>query len=147
MTFELHPRLQADTACLGNFPLSSVLLVKDATYPWCMLVPRRADITEIHHLDASDRKQFIAESCVLAEVMEAYFKPYTMNIGALGNIVSQLHLHHVARYQDDAAWPAPMWGREQSPYTDDKLLAVAMGLSRALAEADPNFQVEFSLTG
>jgi len=91
-------------------PLSLVLLSKDANYPWCILVPQRPDIREIHQLEQCDRQQLLDESCLLAEVMETLFSPVKMNVAALGNMVPQLHLHHVARFEDDLAWPKPIWG-------------------------------------
>ncbi|WP_185906579.1 HIT domain-containing protein [Teredinibacter haidensis] len=108
--FELHPQLVQDTVPLGQFKLSLVLLHKDANYPWCVLVPKRSGIREIHHLSVVDQQQLIRESSHLSEVMTSLFAPTTMNIAALGNIVQQLHVHHVARYDGDAAWPASVWG-------------------------------------
>ncbi|SMF45272.1 Diadenosine tetraphosphate (Ap4A) hydrolase [Alteromonadaceae bacterium Bs31] len=108
--FQLHPQLQDSTVALGQFKLSLVLLSKDANYPWCVLVPKRSGIREIHHLSEQDQQQLIRESSHLSEVMTSMFAPVTMNIAALGNIVPQLHLHHVARFEGDAAWPASVWG-------------------------------------
>lgn len=108
--FMLHPSLQADTVCIGSFSLSLVLLHKDANYPWCILVPKRENMREIHHLSAAEQAQLIRESSHLSEVMTSLFAPTTMNIAALGNIVPQLHIHHVARFESDAAWPKSIWG-------------------------------------
>ncbi len=108
--FELHPQLLADTLLLGKFDLSWVLLHRDANYPWCILVPAREDVREIHHLDTEDQYALIRESSHLAEVMTDLFAPKKMNLAALGNRVPQLHLHHVARFENDAAWPNPIWG-------------------------------------
>lgn len=109
--FSLHPRLLADTVIVGRFSLSLLLLSKDANYPWCILVPEREDIREIHHLDETDQLQLVRESCHLSEVMTNLFDAQKMNVAALGNMVPQLHLHHIARFSDDAAWPHPVWGR------------------------------------
>jgi len=120
--FELDSQLSADTVLLGSWPLCEVLLSKDANYPWCILVPRRANITEVHHLGMDDRQQFLKESCHLAELMTSLFNPDTMNVAALGNVVSQLHVHHIARYKGDAAWPGPVWGAQAAlPYSDLEL--------------------------
>jgi len=108
--FVLHPQLAQDTVSLGQFKLSLVLLHKDANYPWCVLVPKRSGIREIHHLSELDQQQLVRESSHLSEVMTSLFAPITMNIAALGNIVPQLHVHHVARFEGDAAWPASVWG-------------------------------------
>ena len=88
-----------------------VLLHKDANYPWVILVPKRANIKEIHHLADEDQLQLIKESSHLSEVMTSLFAPTTMNIAALGNMVPQLHVHHVVRYEGDPAWPGAIWGK------------------------------------
>lgn len=132
--FALHPQLQQDCVPVGNFPLSLVLLSRDANYPWCILVPRREDIREIHHLSNEDRVQLIQESCHLAEVMTDLFTPDKMNIGVLGNIVPQLHVHHVARYESDAAWPGPVWGKVPAKaYAESDMEALVKRLQNALA--------------
>jgi diadenosine tetraphosphate (Ap4A) HIT family hydrolase len=109
--FSLHAQLEKDTYTLGEFPLCRLLLCKDANYPWCILVPKRSDIREIYQLASEDRQQLLDESCVLSQIMAQVFKPIKMNVAALGNQVSQLHLHHIARYEDDPAWPLPIWGQ------------------------------------
>ena len=109
--FELHPRLAEDSVVIGRFELSLLLLSKDANYPWCILVPQREEIYEIHHLDEADQLQLIRESCRLAEVMTSLFDADKMNVAALGNVVRQLHIHHIARFTDDPAWPQPIWGK------------------------------------
>ena len=108
--FSLHPQLQQDCFSLGRFTLSQLLLSRDSNYPWCILVPEREAVAEIHHLDKDDRQQLLVESCLLAEAMVDLFAPDKMNIAVLGNIVPQLHMHHVARYKVDLAWPGPVWG-------------------------------------
>lgn len=108
--FELDARLQADTLVLGDLPLSKVLLMNDQRYPWIILVPRRADIREAFHLSENDQQQLAKESSWLSEKLADHFQAYSMNVAALGNVVAQLHVHHVVRMQDDPAWPAPVWG-------------------------------------
>lgn len=108
--FELHPKLKEDTVVIGQFHLCMVLLHKDANYPWCILVPKKVNLREIHHLSQDDRVQLIRESCHLSEVMTDIFAPDTMNVAELGNMVPQLHMHHVARFKTDAAWPKAIWG-------------------------------------
>lgn len=110
-TWFLHPRLAADTAPVGNFVLSRLLLSNDANYPWLILVPRRADIREIHDLSEADQQQLLRESMLLSRALMTAFSPAKLNIAALGNMVPQLHVHHIARFENDAAWPAPVWGR------------------------------------
>lgn len=109
--FELHPRLAEDSVVIGEFDLSLLLVSKDANYPWCILVPKREDVFEIHHLDEIDQLQLIRESCRLSEVMTSLFDAHKMNVAALGNVVRQLHVHHIARFVEDAAWPQPIWGK------------------------------------
>lgn len=109
--FELHPRLAQDSVVVGEFELSLLLLSKDANYPWCILVPKREDIYEIHHLSEDEQLQLIRESCRLSEVMTSLFDADKMNVAALGNVVRQLHVHHIARFTDDPAWPQPIWGK------------------------------------
>jgi diadenosine tetraphosphate (Ap4A) HIT family hydrolase len=135
--FTLHPQLEQETVALGQFPLSLALLSRDANYPWCILVPRRDAIREIHHLGEEDRHQLMVESCHLAEVMVDLFVPDKMNVAALGNKVPQLHLHHVARFTTDPAWPEPVWGKvEVKTYADDERQLMVSRLQNALAGED-----------
>lgn len=108
---ELHPRLAADTVALGSFPLSRLLLMNDRRYPWCILVPQVADARELHLLEPAAQQQLLCESSSLARAMMAAFVGDKFNLAALGNLVPQLHLHHVVRRRGDAAWPQPVWGR------------------------------------
>ncbi|WP_368161854.1 HIT domain-containing protein [Aeromonas sp. R5-3] len=132
--FELHCRLQADTRLLGDLPLCRVLLAKDSQYPWLILVPRVANLREIHHLAPAQQQQLMLESCAVASLMEQALRPDKINVAALGNLVSQLHLHHVARFSTDKAWPGPIWGAHPSlPYDESTLLREAAGWRRKLA--------------
>lgn len=111
MSFELHPRLAEDTLEVGELPLCRVLLMNDLTYPWCILVPQRTATREIHHLAAADQLQLLQEISGVAAAMESAFKADKMNIAALGNVVPQLHVHIIARFEADPVWPAPVWGK------------------------------------
>jgi diadenosine tetraphosphate (Ap4A) HIT family hydrolase len=108
--FILHPRLSADTAFAADWPVSRVLLMDDARYPWIVLVPRRADVTELFELGLQDRAALTEEIARAAQVLKAVSGAQKINIGALGNLVPQLHIHIVARNEGDAAWPGPVWG-------------------------------------
>lgn len=120
--FELHPQLAADTFEIIRLPLCRVLLMNDANYPWLILVPQRADVRELFELGVDDQMQFMRESSLVAHMLHTQFKADKINIAALGNLVPQLHIHHVARYQRDSAWPAPVWGRLPStPYSQAQL--------------------------
>ncbi len=109
--FDLDPRLAADTLPIGEGPLSRILLMNDAQYPWVILVPRRTGLREIYELDDADRRLLADESLRLGQRLMQHFAGTKLNVAALGNIVSQLHVHHVVRYEGDPAWPAPVWGR------------------------------------
>jgi len=110
MAFQLHPQLAKDCYYLGDFPLSILLLSKDANYPWYILVPKRSDISEVFQLSQEDQSQLNKESAELNQALSTGFNADKMNTAALGNMVPQLHLHHIVRYQDDSAWPNPVWG-------------------------------------
>ena len=110
MSFILHERLQQDCLQLGSFALSKLLLLNDSRFPWCILVPARANVSEIHQLDWNDQVQLLRESGRLAHCLTRIYCPDKLNIAAIVNLVPQLHLHHVVRYRNDAAWPAPVWG-------------------------------------
>ena len=120
--FELHPRLAADTVFVADWTLCRVLLMNDARYPWLILVPRRAGATEIFDLNPDDREMLIAEIALASERLKHFSHTAKINVGALGNLVPQLHIHIVARNPGDAAWPGPVWGSGQSePYAPDAL--------------------------
>jgi len=108
--FELNSTLDNDTVVVCEWPLSLVLMSLDANYPWCILVPRRSGIREIYELDFSDQQQLLVESSALGKTMMDLFDGDKLNVAALGNMVPQLHIHHIVRYQDDDAWPGPVWG-------------------------------------
>jgi diadenosine tetraphosphate (Ap4A) HIT family hydrolase len=108
--FSLHPQLAADTVPVGDLPLSRVLLANDANYPWLILVPRRAGITELIDLDAADRLQLMSETDTAARVLKSITECEKLNVAALGNVVAQLHVHVIGRRHSDKAWPKPVWG-------------------------------------
>lgn len=136
--FALHPRLAADTFVLFQWPLSVVLAMNDARYPWCILVPRRADIREIHELTEPDQQQLLRESSTLGRALMQAFGGTKLNVAALGNVVPQLHVHHVVRFEDDAAWPAPVWGRHPpQPYDEAGRRTFVERLSPLLPEGGP----------
>jgi diadenosine tetraphosphate (Ap4A) HIT family hydrolase len=129
---EIHPRLAADCILLGRFPLSHLLLMDDSNYPWFILVPDREGIGEIYQLDDRDRSRLLLESCTLAEFLMQSFAGDKLNLGALGNQVPQLHIHHIVRYASDPAWPAPVWGRyPPAPYTADAVADIRARISTA----------------
>jgi len=112
--FALHPKLGADTAHVVDLTLCVALLMNDARYPWLILVPRRADLREIEDLDEPDQHQLLREIHSASAAMRALCAPdrpcVKLNVAALGNMVPQLHMHVIARREDDPAWPGPVWG-------------------------------------
>lgn len=120
--FVLHEQLQQDCTVVGDLPLSTLLLMNDANYPWFVLVPRREQVREWYELSEADQRQLVCEVNGLAECVQKQTGAKKMNIGALGNMVPQLHVHVIARFEQDAAWPAPVWGRVPTrPYDDASL--------------------------
>jgi len=121
----LHTQLQQDCFILGRFKLSLLLLMNDHQYPWFILVPQRENISEIHQLTAADQQLFIAESSLLSQALVSAFSADKINIAALGNMVPQLHIHHIVRYRDDMAWPKPVWGAfPAKPYSNEEATIV-----------------------
>ena len=119
---QLHPQLEKDCIILGEFTLCSLLLLNDANYPWFILLPNRKGVTEIHHLSETDQKLLLSESMFFCQCLEQVFQPDKLNIAALGNVVPQLHIHHIARYTTDVCWPAPVWGSVTAiPYNYEQL--------------------------
>lgn len=115
--FALDPRLSADTVHLGDLALSRVLLMDDARFPWLILVPRRAEVSEITDLAEADSAALWQEIRLACGVMQSLARPDKINVAALGNIVSQLHVHVVGRFRSDPAWPGPVWGfGSRTPY-------------------------------
>ena len=132
--FALDPRLQADTRPVAMLPLCELRLMDDARYPWLILVPRRAGMTEIADLTESEQAQLWREANQTAAALRAVAPCDKLNLGALGNIVRQLHLHVVARTEGDAAWPGPVWGSGATvPYAADALAARLAALRQRLA--------------
>lgn len=120
--FALHPQLEKDTVEVARWPLCRVLLMNDRTYPWLILVPQREDITEMHHLEPEDRTRLMHEMALAARLLEGATKAHKINVAALGNMVPQLHVHVIARFKEDPAWPRPVWGvRPAEPYDEASL--------------------------
>jgi len=133
--FELHPQLVKDCVVLGDFPLTRVLLNKDANYPWFILVPKRETIREIFELSAADQQQLLWESSYFSKQIYDLFKADKLNVAALGNMVPQLHVHHIVRYKHDVAWPGPVWGAvEPVEYPNGVLEEISQQIFEALGE-------------
>lgn len=125
--FVLNERLTADTFEVCQLQLCKVLLMNDTAYPWLILVPAQNDIVELTDLKETDQQLLMSEIVQASEVLKSLTGADKMNIATLGNMVPQLHVHVIARFKGDAAWPAPVWGKTQPiPYTDvikDKLIS------------------------
>ncbi len=121
--FILHPQLEKDSVLVTELVLCSVRLINDANYPWLILVPRIANISDIIDLNAAQQQMLWQESALVSRVLKYLFTPDKLNIAALGNMVPQLHLHHIARYQNDVSWPKPIWGQVPSKvYSGEQLM-------------------------
>lgn len=137
--FILDTRLQEDTWLIGDFPLCRLLLSNDSNYPWFILVPRREGISELFQLDDVDQQLMWAETTALAGVLKELFTADKMNVATLGNVVSQLHMHVIARYASDAAWPGPVWGKHPAkPYSEADVQVIRDKL-KAVLDADFTF--------
>lgn len=133
MAFQLHPQLEKDAITLGRLTLCRVLLMNDNQFPWLILAPEIDDLTEIYQLDPAQRATLMEESCLIAETLTKLYRPDKLNIAAIGNLVPQLHIHHIARYRHDKAWPAPVWGKFPAiPYSETELEVKMYEISRIL---------------
>ena len=110
MDFVLDDRISEDSVRIGRLDLCEVRLHRDARYPWVLLVPRRAQIREIHELSQDEQTMLIQESSSVSRAMQHLLEADKMNVAALGNMVPQLHVHHIARFENDDAWPGAIWG-------------------------------------
>lgn len=134
--FILHEGLAADCITLDDWPLCRVLLMNDATYPWLILVPRRAGLRDFHDVGQDDMPQFTGEISRASRALQSSFAPVKINVAALGNMVPQLHVHIIARFSDDPAWPGPIWGKVPArPYESGALQERVDLLKAALENA------------
>ncbi|BDX06814.1 HIT domain-containing protein [Planctobacterium marinum] len=109
--FTLHKQLQQDCIFVCDLPLCRVLLMNESRYPWFILVPKVNGLTELMQLSDSDARQYWYESALMQRFLQTELNAHKINVAALGNVVPQLHIHHIARFRDDEAWPAPVWGK------------------------------------
>lgn len=131
--FVLDSRLADDSLVIGDFPLSRLLLCNDSNFPWFILVPRRAEISELFQLEAPDLAMLWNESTLLAEILKDTFAADKMNVATLGNVVGQLHMHVIVRRRNDPAWPAPVWGKVAAkPYDAEQVAAINAKLKSVL---------------
>ena len=129
--FELHPRLAQDSVEVARWQLSLVLLMRERLWPWLVLVPRRSALREIHELAPADRALLVEEIARASAALQQAVAADKINVGAIGNLVPQLHVHVVARHQGDPAWPKPVWGALPPEPMDDEALAARLALIRS----------------
>jgi diadenosine tetraphosphate (Ap4A) HIT family hydrolase len=132
--FTLDERLAGDTVAVVDLPLSAVRLMNERSWPWLILVPRRSGLVELIDLDAGDRAGLMEEIARAAEALRRLYQPYKLNVAALGNVVPQLHIHVIARFRDDPAWPRPVWNVKpaREPYEDPALSETVRRIAEAL---------------
>lgn len=134
--FELHPQLEADSHYVADLPLCQVRLENVRNFPWLILIPKQNNLTEVHQLLATQQTQLMLESSLCAQALQSCFSVDKINLGALGNIVSQLHWHVVGRRKTDDAWPNPVWGfANTDPYTPCEIEALTSQLYQAIETA------------
>jgi diadenosine tetraphosphate (Ap4A) HIT family hydrolase len=129
--FSLHPRLLQDTYYIGKLTLCRVLLMNNRLFPWLILVPERAGMAEIFQLDEEDRHLLIDEISLISDIINKTYWPDKINVAALGNQVPQLHVHIIARFKTDDAWPEPIWGKGLEAYDEQSALQAADKLREA----------------
>jgi len=130
----LHPQLDADSAPVGDLPLCRLLALRDANYPWLVLVPRRPNACDVIDLTDADQARLAVESAQAGRALKDMTRCTKLNVAALGNAVPQLHVHIIARFSDDAAWPKPVWGVVPAkPYTDAALADFVGRMKRLMA--------------
>jgi diadenosine tetraphosphate (Ap4A) HIT family hydrolase len=135
MTFQLDSRLDADTIPVGDLALCSVLLLNDARFPWFVLVPRVEGVSELTDLSEEHSAQLMREIRIATRVMLELSKPDKVNVGALGNMVPQLHVHVIGRFRSDPAWPGPVWGHGTKALYPDHAVTALIERAAALFAA------------
>ena len=131
--FTLDPQLEQDTVLVADWHLCQVRLMNDSRYPWVILIPKVEDVSEIHQLADEQQQLLLGESVRLSKALEQLFAPHKLNVAALGNMVRQLHIHQIVRFEDDASFPRPVWGvGDAVPYEAEALNETVNGLQIAL---------------
>ena len=132
--FKLDPLLKKDSVFIKEFPLCKLLLMNDSNFPWFLMIPRREGTVEMFDLNEEDQNQLNKESNYVLKKLKEHFKATKMNVANLGNIVSQLHIHHIARFEGDLAWPGPIWGVVPSkPYSEEEIEIIVDEVRTVLA--------------
>ncbi|MCC7431825.1 HIT domain-containing protein [bacterium] len=139
--FELHSQLAKDCFVIGDFELCRLLLMNDSNFSWFILLPKRQNVSEIFELNETDQKQLLLESSFFSKKLVEHFKADKLNIAALGNVVPQLHVHHVVRYKNDLTFPSPILGKfPAKPYSNEEFDSLKQKLKNTLTQ---NFNFNF----
>lgn len=120
--FNLNQKLQEDTFFVCDLKVSKLLLMNNANYPWFILVPRKNDLVELTDLNFDEQTEVLREINLVAEILQKKFKPYKLNIAVLGNVVRQLHIHVIARFENDNVFPKPVFGDKAIAYSENEAL-------------------------
>ena len=132
-TWHLHPQLAEDTHPVAHWTLSELRLMDDQNHPWLILVPRIEEAVELIDLSPAQQAELMGEIAIASRALQAAFKPHKLNVASLGNLVPQLHVHVIARFEHDIAWPRPVWGMASAqPYSPDALVRRIEALQAAL---------------
>ena len=137
--FTLHPTLAADSLEIGDLELCHCRLINNMLFPWFLLIPKVEDVSEIVDLSANQQQLLMQESVWLSECLKSVFAPDRLNVAALGNQVPQLHVHHIARFKSDAAWPNPVWGGQNQSYSKEALEALHKAFRARVDQHPGNF--------
>jgi diadenosine tetraphosphate (Ap4A) HIT family hydrolase len=135
--FTVHKILEAESVLVRDLPLSQLRLQNQKAVPWLILVPRRLDAREIYKLPSEDREQLMEEIAGASSAIDAIWSPFKINVASLGNLVPQIHVHVVGRWENDPAWPKPVWGNlPPAPYADAELAAAKKKLEDYFSKAN-----------
>ena len=130
--FTIDPRLSSGADVICELSLSRLFFSRNALFPWVILVPRKDNLREIIDLSEEDRMILMREISLASKVMQDIFKPEKLNVAALGNVLPQLHIHIVARYSNDAAWPDPVFGKDKAEYEEERRLELVEKIRGAI---------------
>jgi diadenosine tetraphosphate (Ap4A) HIT family hydrolase len=144
--FTLHPTLATDSLEIGELELCQCRLINNMLFPWFLLIPKVEGVSEIVDLSPDQQQLLMQESVWLSECLRAVFEPDRINVAALGNQVPQLHVHHIARFKTDAAWPNPVWGGQSQTYSKEALEVLLKSFRGKIDEHPGNFVWSEALT-
>lgn len=130
--FQLHPQLEKDSFLIRETSLCEIRLINNALFPWVILVPKHNEIKEFLDLSPQDQQTLWQDITHISKKMQQHYNPDKLNVAMLGNMVPQLHIHIIARFKEDTAWPNPIWGNDSKPYTKKEKNNIISKLSTVL---------------